>query len=172
MSLYSLSPKKQIPQTEQCNTAGSITMQLWNERNNNIKAETKTLTFPHIHILRFQQWQERRKQLGVNLLGLRTFTWNQWYTWPGGQEHRQPQGHTKPHTSPSQGHTSPSIAFWHIPPNTTKTGYATEPLLFTYIRAAVHRCCRCSPKGLGTNKTVEATQHPSTDISTRHICPR
>ena len=48
-----------------------------------------------------------------------------------------------------------SIAFRHLPPNSARFGYATEGAL--YLHAAVHRRGQRLPKGLGTNKTVEAT---------------
>ena len=51
---------------------------------------------------------------------------------------------------------TPSIAFWHFPPNSARTGYATEGALF-YLRAAVHRSGKHPPKGSGTDMTVEAT---------------
>ena len=48
-----------------------------------------------------------------------------------------------------------SIAFQHLPPNSARFGYATEGAL--YLHAAVHRRGQRLQKGLGTNKTVEAT---------------
>ena len=49
---------------------------------------------------------------------------------------------------------TPSIAFRHLPPN-SRIRYATEGAL--YLCAVVHRRCQRPPKGLSTNKTVEAT---------------
>ena len=43
-------------------------------------------------------------------------------------------------------------------PNSAIIGYATEGALFDcHFRAAVHRRGQCPLKGLGTNKTVEAS---------------
>ena len=53
-----------------------------------------------------------------------------------------PHGHWSWHT--------PSIAFRHLPPNSARTGYATEGAL--YISDDQR-----PPKGLGTTKAVEAT---------------
>ena len=41
-----------------------------------------------------------------------------------------------------------------------------------YLRAAVHWRGQHPPKGLGTNMTAEATQHPSTHVNMRCIHPR
>ena len=38
-------------------------------------------------------------------------------------------------------------------------------------RAAVHQRCLRPPKGLGTNKTVEATWRPCTHVNTRRVHP-
>ena len=54
------------------------------------------------------------------------------------------------------GHT-PSIAFWHLPPNSARFSYATEGRGTLYFRAAVHRGSQRPPKGSGTDKTVEET---------------
>ena len=51
---------------------------------------------------------------------------------------------------------TPSTAFRHLPPNSARIGNATEGALF-HLRAAVHRRCQRRSKGLGINKTVEAT---------------
>jgi len=40
-----------------------------------------------------------------------------------------------------------------------------------YLRSAVHRRHQRPPKGLATNKTVEATQRPSTYVNMRRVCP-
>ena len=45
----------------------------------------------------------------------------------------------------------------NVVPNSARIGYATERALALYLRAAVYRRCQCSLKGLGSNKTVEAT---------------
>ena len=58
---------------------------------------------------------------------------------------------------------TPSIAFWHLPPNSARTSYATEGRGTLYLPAAVHRRCQRPPKGLGTNHT------PS--IAFRHLPP-
>ena len=52
---------------------------------------------------------------------------------------------------------TPSIAFWHLPPNSARFGYATEGACTLYFRAAVLRRGQRPPKGSGTNMTVEAT---------------
>ena len=44
-----------------------------------------------------------------------------------------------------------------FPPDSPRTGYATEGARTFYLRAAVHRHGQRPPKGLGTDKTVEAT---------------
>ena len=44
----------------------------------------------------------------------------------------------------------PSIAFRHLPPNSARTGYATDRATL-YLRAAVHRRGQRPPKGLCTN---------------------
>ena len=44
-----------------------------------------------------------------------------------------------------------------FPPNPARFGYATEGALDLYLRAAVHRRGQRPPKGLGTDKIVEAT---------------
>ena len=49
------------------------------------------------------------------------------------------------------------LAFRHLPPNSARTGYATQGAFDLYLRAAVHRRGQRPPKGLGSNKTVEAT---------------
>ena len=46
---------------------------------------------------------------------------------------------------------TPNIAFRHLPPNSARFSYAT-----LYLRAAVQRRGQHPPKGLGTDKTVEA----------------
>ena len=51
---------------------------------------------------------------------------------------------------------TPSLAFWHLPPNSARTGSAIERG-HSYLRPAVHRCCQRPPENLGTNKTVKAT---------------
>ena len=72
---------------------------------------------------------------------------------------------------------TPSIAFMHLPKKKkrkkkkAKFGYATEGALDLYIRAAVHRRGQRPPKGLGTDKTVEATKRPDTHVNTRRIHP-
>ena len=50
---------------------------------------------------------------------------------------------------------TPSIAFRHLPPNSARFSYATVKDTL-YLRAAVHRRCQRTPKGLGTNKSVKA----------------
>ena len=55
------------------------------------------------------------------------------------------RSHPHPHT--------PSIAFRHLPPNLLQN-WLRHWRGTLCLRAAVHRCCRCSPKGLVTNKTV------------------
>ena len=51
----------------------------------------------------------------------------------------------------------PSIAFWHLPPNSARSGYATEGALFISTQLSTDAAGQRPPKGLGTNKTVEAT---------------
>ena len=51
---------------------------------------------------------------------------------------------------------TPSIAFRHLPPDSARFSYATEWGTL-YLRAAIHRRGQRPPKGLGTDKTVEAT---------------
>ena len=46
---------------------------------------------------------------------------------------------------------SPSIAFWHLPPNSVRIGYASESE--GALIAAVHQRGQCPLEGLGTNKT-------------------
>ena len=65
-----------------------------------------------------------------------------------------------------QQHTL-SIAFQHLPPNSSRNGYATERALFISAQLFTNAL-----KDLGTNKTLKATEHPSTDVNTRHICFR
>ena len=53
-----------------------------------------------------------------------------------------------------------SLNYWQLPPNSTRIiGFAAERALEIdlYLRAAVHRRCQRPSKGLGTNKTVEAS---------------
>ena len=59
----------------------------------------------------------------------------------------------------------------NVVPNSARIGYATERALALYLRAAVYRRCRRPLKGLGSNKTVEATQRtgPSTYVNIRRI---
>ena len=59
---------------------------------------------------------------------------------------------------------TPSIAFWHLPPNSARFSYATEGALFI---SAQQR----PPKGSGTNMTVEATERQSTHVDMRRIHP-
>ena len=40
-----------------------------------------------------------------------------------------------------------------------------------YLYAAVYRCGPHPPKCLGTDNTLEATQHPNTCVNVTHICP-
>ena len=68
-----------------------------------------------------------------------------------------------------QKHTL-SIAFRHHPPNSARTGYHHWRGTLC-LRAAVHRRCPRPPKGLGTDKTVEATQRQSTHMNARLISP-
>ena len=49
---------------------------------------------------------------------------------------------------------SPSIAFLHPPPNSTRTGHTTEWVLFN-LCAAIPWLCQRSLKGLGTDTNVE-----------------
>ena len=55
---------------------------------------------------------------------------------------------------------TPSIAFRHLPPNSARFGCAIEGALSAR-----------SPKGLRTDKTVEATYHPGTHVNMRRIHP-
>ena len=64
------------------------------------------------------------------------------------------------------------IAFRHLPPNSARTGYATEGALFISAQLSQHSRCQRPPKGLGTNKTVETTQRPSTLANMRARPPR
>ena len=66
------------------------------------------------------------------------------------------------------GPHSASIAFRHLPPNSARTGYATAWSTL-YLCAAVSRRCQRPPKGVGTNKTVNATQCQSTYINMRRV---
>ena len=63
---------------------------------------------------------------------------------------------TKRPNCPVHRMRSPSIAFWHLPANSARTGYATEGGT-PYLHASVHQRCQRLRNGLGTNKTVEAT---------------
>ena len=60
-----------------------------------------------------------------------------------GQEMSVSVTRTLPHTQ--------SIASRHLPPHSARFSYATEGALF------IHRRCQRPPKGVGTNKTVEAS---------------
>ena len=55
--------------------------------------------------------------------------------------------------------------FRHLPPNSARTGCATEGALF-YFRATVHRRCQRPPTGLGTNTTVK--QHTASKHARKH----
>ena len=48
----------------------------------------------------------------------------------------------------------------HFPAPCSGLPQLVTPLKGHYLRAAVHRCCHRPPKGLGTNKNVEATLPP------------
>ena len=53
---------------------------------------------------------------------------------------------------------TPSIAFRHLPPTSARFSYATEGALFISAQLHVwHRRGQRPQKGLGTDKTVEAT---------------
>ena len=67
---------------------------------------------------------------------------------------------------------TPSIAFRHLPPNSAGFSYATEGALFISAQLNFHQCGQHPPKGFGTDKTVEATKHPSTHVNMRRIYPR
>ena len=66
------------------------------------------------------------------------------------------------------GPHSASIAFRHLPPNSARIGYATAWSTL-YLCAAVSRRGQRPPKGVGTNKTVNATQCQSTYINMRRV---
>ena len=57
---------------------------------------------------------------------------------------------------------TPSIAFWHLAPNSTRIGlHHWRGTLYLYV--AVHWCCWFPFKGLGTNKTGSCT-------ASKHSC--
>ena len=59
----------------------------------------------------------------------------------------------------------PSVAFRQLSPNSAAE-WGT-----LYLRAAIHRRCQRPPKGLGTNKTVEASWRQSTHVIMRRVRP-
>ena len=73
-------------------------------------------------------------------------------------------------TGREKAHHTPSTAFRNLPPNFARFSYATEGGIL-YLRAAVHRRGQRPPKGSGTDKTVEATNLPSTHVNMRRIHP-
>ena len=58
-----------------------------------------------------------------------------------------------------------SLAFRHLPPISARIGYTGHWRGTLYLRAAVNRRCQRPPKGLDTNKTVEATYE---NIASKH----
>ena len=65
-----------------------------------------------------------------------------------------------------------SHAFRHLPPNSAGFSYATEGALFISAQLNFPQRGPHPPKGFGTDKTVEATKHPSMHVNLRRIYSR
>jgi len=64
-----------------------------------------------------------------------------------------------------------SIAFRHLPPNSARTGYVVERALFISVQLSTDTSCQRPPKGIGINKTAEATRRQNTHVNMRRVRP-